>query len=182
MIYVFRLSRLTTATHAFTIGKDIRFEKMRLLGVQLDNCDGAASTLSGTTSETPIYLECSLLDNDSIVFNNGKATAITAGGTRLIPIGAVGTDLNSIELANGTGITLIDEPTHLAAADTVTWALKELNNAGTAVTTLIDDCAFGTDVDESEGVVHRGVNIIVKFDLQKDSHNYNGNVTIANSV
>lgn len=181
MIYIFRLSRITGTSHTFVIKKQIDFDRMELLGVQLDNPDKAHSTHTGTTSELPIYLSCDLLDNDAVVMDNGKGTSSTAGFTTLIPIGAIGTEINSLEL-NGTGITLIDEPTTFAPDTQITWALKELDHTGQVVSNLANDTAFGLDEDVSANVVSRGANIIVKFHLRKDAHIYSGNETIPNSV
>jgi len=183
MIYTFRLSRLSGNNHTFTLGKDISFTSLSILAVTLDDPIAAGSSLIGSASDVPLYLFCNLLDNDDVIFNNGKATALTAGGTRLIPLATIST--GTYEAYSGiNGIRIINRPTDWTASQTITWAIKEIAGDGSTMTNAAAVTCFGDDVLDSDGssAIDTGINIVCEFTLRNDSHHYDGDKTIANSI
>ena len=180
MIYTFRLSKISGASQTFTIGKHIQFDSVELLEVQIDDGDATSSNVAGQSSESPLYLFCSALTHDNVIFNNGKASSITNNGSLFIPLGSVAANLSLMN--NKTSFPLIDEAGEFEATDTITFSLFEIDGDGIATNAVPANMAFGSDTSATGTAIDRGINIIVKFNLRKDSHNYNGNVTIPNSI
>jgi len=184
MIYTFRLSKISGNSHTFTIGKEIIFDKMTILGVQFDSPDKDQSTLIGSAGEQPLYLYTDILDHDNVIFNNGKAASITANMTHLIPLSTIATALPDTSYRSIDGITIIDKLTTFNATDTITWAIKEIAGNGTTVTNASADTLYGIDtlLADAAQPVDRGINIVCYFHLQRDSHAYSGDASLADSI
>ena len=98
MIYIFRLSRLTGTNALFTIGREIHFDKLIYRGFSVDNYNQAATTSYDWEKElpVPIYADCSFLNENNIILNNGNLTTDDESKC-FIPLGAADGSLQIME-------------------------------------------------------------------------------------
>ena len=183
MIYIFRMSRHTTCSYAFTVGAEIKFNKCTFLGAEIENSDGALATGAANLDSEPnfdstnqLYMECDAFDENNIILNTKFNNSVPAINN-LIPLGAISTAEivapATKRFMDGKGLVLIRHPTTWDAAKEVTITLREISRTG-AVTTTPLGCAFGsaTLTDGGSDYVNAGINLYFEFELTSD-HIYN---------
>jgi len=174
MLYTFKLSRATgtTALHSFTLGKQINFTKMTLKYVIVDNpIPVAGDFFMEESADLPLYLGCSVFDNNHVMFNNGFQDTIN--DTQLIPIVNVNAGFPAIS-ANMMNMPIIDEYTSWDATQEISFGVYYIDPTGKIATPLPEDVAYGAETNADEDAyTHRGISIVIEFDLAKDEHNWN---------
>lgn len=153
VLLIFRLSKSTTTSATFILGKTLRFSKLVFKGF---NSEGGDSTQpndglsQAAAADLPIYLECSLFGDNEVCFYQGKnATSIGVLASaigNLIPLGGVLKDRESPFRA--MNLTIIDQPTSFAATKTISFKIHQIHD--NAVVPLTSAQAFGEIVDNNE--------------------------------
>ena len=166
MIYIFRLSRLTGVNALFTIGREIKFNKLIYRGVQIDNYKPNETDSYDFEYELPVplYADCDFLNENNIVMNNGNLTT-DAAPKSFIPItGADGTTLQMEEWC------LVNEPTVWAANKQVRIRIREVEVDGGVIDSPLD-ALFGTTLQQQSttNYAHAGVNLVFEF-IENNSH------------
>ena len=148
VLLIFRLNKDTGCDAVtFTLGKSLKFSKLKFLGYTHEHCDNLAGSLApATQSDLPIYLQCSLFNDNTVVFYQGKNTTLNVTGEtnigNMLPLGGAreGRDgFRPIEL------TIIDQMTTFEATKQITFSLKMIHQQSISV--LSNAQAFGSVVD-----------------------------------
>ena len=183
MIYIFRMSRHTTCSYAFTVGAEIKFNKCTFLGAEIENSDGGLATGAANLdaeanfdSTNQLYAQMDCFDENNIILNAKFNNSVPAINT-LIPLGAISSAdplaPATKRFMDGKGLVLIRHPTTWDAGKQVTITLREISRTG-AVTTTPLGCAFGvaTLTNSGSDYVNAGINLYFEFELTSD-HTYN---------
>jgi len=98
MLLIIRLTKSTTSAIKYTLPKEIKFSKLTFKGYSFERVDNLAADSLGlapaTNSELPVYMSCDFINDNDVLFFQGKNNTIrTAGGginiDNMIPLGGV---------------------------------------------------------------------------------------------
>ena len=179
MLVVLRLNKVTGTSATYTLGREINFNKLYLRGVGFDfpsKTEPDAGGNAPTTGGRAVYLDMSILNDNHVLFFQGRNTTIT-GIDNLIPLGIVedaGVPYRKMDLK------LICNPTTYEDTQTITLTLKQIE-AG-VVTNLTNAQAFGSDQDSQPVDIDHGVNIYLEFEGLSSNNYATSNFTIANAT
>jgi len=159
VLVVFRLNVDTGISATFTLGKELSFSKCILKAVEFENpkFDEPNGGNAPTAGPLPIYLECSLFNDNRVLFYQGKNGTLANAVDNLLPIGAVGIASIYREL----NLTIIDQITDLTSTDTITFTLKQIQEGVAA--NLVPGQAFGADTNTSTNATDHGINLYFEF-------------------
>ena len=171
VLLIFRLNKDTGADGVtFTLGKTLRFSKMKFLGYTHEHCDNlAGSSAPATQSDLAIYLQSNLFNDNNVVFYQGKnATLNVTGDTgvgNFLPLGGAREGRDGFRPMD---LTIIDEITTFTADKEITFSLKMIHQQ--AITVLSNAQAFGSVVDTTgppigPHAIDHGINLYFQFDV-----------------
>jgi len=176
VLLVFRLNKTTGVSASYTLGKELSFSKCVLKAVEfeLPKFDEPNGGNAPTTGPLPIYLECSLFNDNRVLFYQSANTTLANAVDNLLPIGAVGI----APIYREFNLTIIDQITDLTSTDTISFTLKQIQEG--VVTNLVPGQAFGGDTNTSTNDTDHGVNLYFEFTTTAN-HDDDQSFNIANA-
>ena len=179
MIYIFRLSRLTGTNALFTIGREIHFDKLIYRGYSVDNYNPANTASYHFDKEfpVPIYADCSFLNENNIILNNGNLTTDDESQC-FIPLGAVEGTTQILE-----DMCLSSKPEVWEADKQVRIRIREIEVDGGVIDSPLS-AIFGDTLQEESttNYAHAGINLIFEFTETMAHNHLIGTVAIADST
>jgi len=120
MLLIVRLNKDTTASATITLPKEIRFHKLVLKGFSFERVDNLAADAVGhapaTNTELPVYLHLDCLDDNEILFFQGKNNTIRTSAVgevglgNFIPLGGVREAQDDEGTYHAMNMTLVERP------------------------------------------------------------------------
>ena len=190
VLLIFRLSKSTTTTASFVLGKEMIIDKLVFKGFTKEHTDSAAPSADGLAPgeacDLPMYLSSSLFeDDDRVLFYQGKNTLINASGDtkvgNMIPLG--GGRINRETPFRPMNFTIINQRTVLEANTAILFDLVQIH--GNEIASLTVGQAFGDVVDDNSTsgdrlAIDHGINLY--FEATTTAAHKNAEINIANST
>jgi len=198
MLLIIRLTKDTTSSVKYTIPKEIRFNKLTFKGYSWERCDSNASNeglAPATASELPVYMSCSFLGDNEVLFLQGKNQTIRADESstieldNAIPLGGI--KEGQVDEGNYCefNLNVIDRSMVWEVGKEISITLFQIHKL--VPNKLTNDQAFGAINDDAVGdpmipgsgpsPIEHGVNLYWNFELDS-VQNVKQSYTVADGV
>lgn len=162
VLSIFRLNKKTGTSATFAYGRNINCREIIFRGFSVDFPSGTTSADSAgnnpTTGPKTMYVKIDLLNDNDILFFQGKNNTIAGNIDQFIPLGGIG---DATVLYQKMDLPISRRIHRLAATDTITLSLHQIEE--NVLAALNNNQAFGIDQDVGTNDIDHGINLYIDF-------------------